>query len=69
MIDNQLSNLITTLQQVTVAVNSINKTLSSITYLTTGISATIVTAKLTGGGTNGSMTFVNGVLTAQTPAT
>jgi hypothetical protein len=34
-----------------------------------GISATIATAKLTGGGTNGSMTFVNGVLTAQVAAT
>lgn len=34
-----------------------------------GISATITTAKLTGGGANGSMTFVNGLLTAQTPAT
>jgi hypothetical protein len=33
------------------------------------ISATIVTAKLTGGGTNGSMTFTNGLLTAETPAT
>jgi hypothetical protein len=34
-----------------------------------GISVTITTAKLTGGGANGSMTFVNGVLTAQTAAT
>jgi hypothetical protein len=34
-----------------------------------GISATITTAKLTGGGVNGSMTFVNGILTAQTQAT
>lgn len=34
-----------------------------------GISATITTAKLTAGGTNGSMTFVNGILTASTPAT
>jgi hypothetical protein len=37
--------------------------------LSTGISATIVTAALTGGGTQGSMTFTNGLLTAQTPAT
>lgn len=29
----------------------------------------ITTAKLTPGGANGSMTFVNGILTAQTPAT
>lgn len=35
----------------------------------TGLTVTIVTAKLTGVGTNGSMTFTNGVLTAQTPAT
>jgi hypothetical protein len=34
-----------------------------------GISATITTAALTGGGTQGSMTFVNGILTAQTQAT
>jgi hypothetical protein len=36
---------------------------------TGGISATITTAALTGGGTQGSMTFVNGILTAQTQAT
>ena len=35
----------------------------------TGISATITTAKLTPGGANGSMTFKNGILTAQTAAT
>ena len=34
-----------------------------------GISVTIATAKLTTGGHNGSMTFTNGILTAQTPAT
>jgi hypothetical protein len=34
-----------------------------------GFSGTIATAKLTGGGANGSMTFVNGVLTASTAAT
>jgi len=32
-------------------------------------SGTIVTAKLTGGGANGTMIFVNGVLVSQTPAT
>jgi len=36
---------------------------------TVGVSATITTAKLTGGGANGSMTFTKGVLTSQTPAT
>jgi hypothetical protein len=34
-----------------------------------GFSGTIKTAKLTTGGTEGSMTFVNGVLTEQTQAT
>lgn len=34
-----------------------------------GITATITTAKLTLAGANGSMTFVNGILTAQTQAT
>ncbi len=34
-----------------------------------GITATITTAKLTGGGANGAMTFKNGLLTAQTQAT
>jgi hypothetical protein len=34
-----------------------------------GLSATIVTAKLTVGGTHGSMTFTNGLLTAQVQAT
>lgn len=37
--------------------------------LSAGLNVTITTAKLTGGGTNGSMTFTNGVLTSQTPAT
>jgi hypothetical protein len=32
-------------------------------------SVTITTAKLTGGGTNGSMTFTNGLLTGSTQAT
>lgn len=35
----------------------------------TGLSITITTAKLTSGGTEGAMTFVNGVLTDQVPAT
>lgn len=34
-----------------------------------GLSVTIITAKLTVSGTNGSQTFTNGLLTAQTPAT
>jgi hypothetical protein len=35
----------------------------------TRFSGTITTAPLTGGGTSGSMIFVNGVLVSQTPAT
>jgi hypothetical protein len=42
---------------------------SLVDTLSTGISVTITTAKLTSGGTNGSMTFTNGILTAQTQAT
>ena len=37
--------------------------------LGSGLSVTITTAKLTPAGANGSMTFVNGILTAQTAAT
>jgi hypothetical protein len=37
--------------------------------LGSGLSVTITTAKLTTIGTNGSMTFINGILTAQTAAT
>ena len=37
--------------------------------LSSGISVTITTAKLTALGANGSMTFTNGILTAQTQAT
>jgi hypothetical protein len=39
------------------------------TPLSAGISVTITTAKLTTVGTNGSMTFTNGILTAQTQST
>jgi hypothetical protein len=41
----------------------------SATGAPTGVSATITTAQLTPLGTQGSMTFTNGILTAQTPAT
>lgn len=34
-----------------------------------GFTGTVTTAKLTTGGTNGSMTFINGVVTEVTPAT
>ena len=42
---------------------------SSISGTPTGLSVTITTAKLTTLGTNGSMTFTNGILTSQTQAT
>jgi hypothetical protein len=42
---------------------------SDLTGKPTGLSVTITTAKLTPTGTNGSMTFTNGILTAQTQAT
>lgn len=42
---------------------------AKVAALPTGINATITTAKVTAGGVNGSMTFVNGLLTAQTQAT
>jgi len=34
-----------------------------------GVSVTVATAKLTPAGANGSITYQNGVVTAQTPAT
>ena len=42
---------------------------SDISGTPTGLSVTITTAKLTPTGTNGSMTFTNGILTSQTQAT
>ena len=41
----------------------------SIVHQNNGLSVTITTAKLTTLGSNGSMTFTNGILTAQTAAT
>ncbi len=43
--------------------------LGTAAFIAAGINATITTAKLTSTGTNGSMTFTNGILSAQTPAT
>lgn len=42
---------------------------ADLTGTPTGLSVTITTAKLTALGSNGSMTFTNGILTAQTQAT
>ena len=60
-------------QQITAhAVNlgtQVTGNLATTSLPTAGLSVTITTAKLTGGGSNGSQTFTNGVLTASTPAT
>lgn len=52
-------------------INGVAITGSTIPYsnVTGGLSVTINTAKLTTFGTNGSMTFTNGILTSQTQAT
>jgi hypothetical protein len=52
-----------------VAITSSTIPYSNVTGTPTGLSVTITTAKLTVAGTNGSMTFTNGILTAQTQAT
>jgi hypothetical protein len=51
------------------AFSDISGTLSAAQLPATGISVTITTAALTTGGTQGSMTFTDGILTAQTQAT
>ena len=52
----------------TVTTNQYGQVVSGVAEAT-GLSLTIVTAKLTPAGANGSMTFTNGRLTAQTAAT
>jgi hypothetical protein len=52
-----------------VAITSSTIPYSNVTGTPTGLSVTITTAKLTALGTNGSMTFTNGILTSQTQAT
>ena len=52
-----------------VTLDRINGNLKLSQLPTSGLSATITTAKLTSGGTEGSMTFTNGLLTSSTPAT
>lgn len=57
------------LQSVNGSVDQYHVSSAQATALNSGVSVTITTAKLTGGGANGSMTFTNGILTAQTAAT
>lgn len=59
----QLQTLVGATDSNTTAITNIEALLQS------GFSGTIVTAKLSNAGTEGSMTFTHGVLTAQTPAT
>lgn len=53
----------------TPTINAVNLTGGVSVGGTPGLTVVVTTAKLTSGGTNGSMTFTNGILTAQTPAT
>lgn len=48
---------------------ALTATTAQVNQLASGLTVVITTAKLTGLGANGSMTFTNGVLTAQTAAT
>ena len=76
-IDGQITALQTNQTALTASVAAVSASqavlasrLSAIeAQLAAGISGTIATAKLTVGGTDGSMTFTNGLLTAETPAT
>lgn len=51
------------------SISDVTVTADKINELSNGLTVTIVTAKLTVDGTEGSMTFTNGILTAQTAAT
>jgi hypothetical protein len=55
------------LRDLIATLNSNQKKIAGV--LNPGLTVTITTAKLTAGGANGSMTFTNGVLTAETLAT
>lgn len=58
------------LRRIVAAINGNTSNVATLQALiNSGFTGTITTAKLTTGGTNGSMTFTKGVLTSQTPAT
>lgn len=50
-------------------VAALTATTTQVNQLAVGLTVVVTTAKLTGGGANGSLTFTNGVLTAQVAAT
>lgn len=66
---NTLSKAVLTAGANITIVNSPGGITISAAAAPSGVTATITTAQLTPGGTTGSMTFTNGILTAQTPAT
>jgi hypothetical protein len=66
---NTLSKAVLTAGANITIVNSPGGITISAAAAPTGVTATITTAPLTLGGLNGSMTFTNGILTAQTQAT
>lgn len=67
---NQIATrLHSSLQSVNGSADQYHVSSAQYTALTNGITVVIVTAKLTGIGANGSMTFTNGILTAQVAAT
>lgn len=66
---NTLSKAVLTAGANITIVNSPGGITISAAAAPSGVTATITTARLTPGGLNGSMTFTNGILTAQTPAT
>jgi hypothetical protein len=55
--------------QIATLVTTVGANTTQLTGLAGGLTTTITTAKLTTTGANGSMTFANGVLTAQVAAT
>jgi len=74
-VKNSVNTLLTTLHNGLQGLQGGNTTeryhLSSARYtsINSGITTTIITAKVTSGGVDGSMTFTNGILTSQTQAT
>ncbi len=68
-LNNLATRLHSSLQSVNGSVDQYHISLAQATSLNSGLSVTITTAKLTGLGANGSMTFTNGVLTSQVAAT